>query len=211
MKAPRSPLVIALLGIVPGLLAGAGLFWFKVRPLLVEARTIRAALIEEHAASLAKPRPEKPWDFWTIEIDTLANELKDARALLTKREQDLNLREERLNARASELEQAKVELESLRESINLRITEIDAEEAKNIKSLAQTYSNLSSKAAVAIMQKLDDDMTARLLSVMKADAAGAIFEEMAQAAISDPAMAERAARLSERLRAIKTTKKSANL
>ncbi|RRJ98030.1 hypothetical protein Ga0100231_006350 [Opitutaceae bacterium TAV4] len=209
MKTLRSPLVVVLLGVVPGLLAGLGLFWIKIQPILIEARAIRAAWLAEQAASLAKPRPEKPWDFWTIEIDNLSSELKDARALLTKREQELTLREERLNARAAELDQARVELEALRDEIGSRLTEIEGEEMKNLKSLAQTYSNLSPKAAVAIMQKLDDDMTARLLSLMKADATGAIFEEMAQAAITDPNMAKRAAGLSERLRVIKSARKIA--
>ncbi|EIQ00368.1 hypothetical protein OpiT1DRAFT_04911 [Opitutaceae bacterium TAV1] len=208
MNAFRSPLLVALLGIVSGLGAGLGWFWLKARPLVTEARAAHAAIVAAREAALrAAARPEKPWDFWTIGIENLSAELKDAKALLARREEEINLREARLEARAAEIEKMRAQLEALRREIDTRFAEMGAEEAKNLRTLAQTYSNLTPKAAVAIMGKLDDETTARLLSLMKPDITGAIFEEMARTSAADSEQAKRAAALSERLRVLRAVKK----
>lgn len=199
MKPFRSPLVVAILGGVLGLGAGLGWFWLQAQSVVTEVRAARLAAAEP-------ARPAKPWDFWTLEIDNLASELKDAKALLAKREEELALRENRLAAEVREMEKLRAQLEALRTEIGQRVVEVQAEELRNLKSLAATYSNLTPKAALAIMREMDDGMIAKLLALMKPDVTGPIFEEMAQASGSDPALAKRAAELSDRLRLLRPVK-----
>ena len=65
---------------------------------------------------------------------------------------------------------------------------------------------LTPKAAVTIFREMDDTMVVKLLALMKPDVVGAIFEEISKQSASDPALAKRAAQLSERLRLIKVYK-----
>ena len=81
-----------------------------------------------------------------------------------------------------------------------------ADEAKNLKSLAQTYTNLTPKAAVAIIKEMDDITVVKILSLMKADIVGPIFEEMAKSNDATNQLARRAAVLSEKLRLMKSSK-----
>ncbi|OAM88623.1 hypothetical protein OH491_11060 [Termitidicoccus mucosus] len=200
MKRFPLPYLIASLALLLGVISGLGLFWLEAAPLAVEAAATRSP------AQTAGQRPEKPWDFWTVEIDSLAAELKDARALLAKREEALLFREKRLAAEERELGTLRTELESMRAEIDRRLVEVQAGEVKNLRSLAQTYSNLTPKAAVTLMLELDDVMIVKLLSFMKSDVTGPIFEELAVAAAKDPALAKRIATIAERLRLLSPAK-----
>ncbi|HQF38133.1 MAG TPA: hypothetical protein PK322_03350, partial [Opitutaceae bacterium] len=89
------------------------------------------------------------------------------------------------------------------------LTAVGVDELKNLRSLAQTYSNLTPKAAVAIFAEMDDATVVKVLSLMKADAVGPIFEEMSKDKSEKNNQAQRAARLSERLRLMKSSRNSA--
>src|SRR5204863_1646263 len=94
----------------------------------------------------------------------------------------------------------------LRKQIADRVIEISTDEAKNIRTLSQTYANLSPRAAVAIIRELDDTTAVKILSLMKPDVVGPIFEEMSKTAAADGLLARRAALLSEKLRLMKANK-----
>jgi len=85
-----------------------------------------------------------------------------------------------------------------------RITMISADESKNLRSLAQTYTNLTPKAAVSIFREMDDATAVKILSLMKPDVVGPIFEEMANNAYGDSSLARRAAILSDKLRLLRS-------
>ena len=193
-----SPVTIAAAGLTVSLALGVGLCWRAAGPLL-------------ELAAAARPRPvadEKPkgWDFWTIEIDNLSNELKEERARLRKQAEVLDQRAARLASDGKEFEKIRADLDRLRKDIGDKVIEITADEAKNIRSLAQTYANLSPRAAVSIFKEMDDTTAVKILSLMKADMVGPIFEEMCRASGSDGSLARRAAVLSEKLRLMKSAK-----
>src|SRR5690606_17874209 len=146
MKILRSPFIATLLGTLLGLAAGLGTFWQGGLAVVARARAIQAA-------KAAEGRPAKPWDFWTLEIDNLAAELRADREALDKREEALVAREARLSAEATELERMRTEIEALRAGIAETVYQIQQAEEKNLKSLALTYSNLTPKAALAILNK----------------------------------------------------------
>lgn len=198
-KLASNPIVLLVLGLLLGVGTGVGMFYRTAKPLIRAAREARVKAVNAN-------RPEAPWDFWTIEIENLASELKDGRAVVKKREEELAAREARLVAEKQELLKQRQELETLRADIGNKMIEIQADEMKNLKSLAAMYSNLTPKATLTIFKEMDDLSVAKLLSLMKTDVVSPLFEEMTKQAATDPAMGKRAAALSEKLRLIKAGK-----
>jgi flagellar motility protein MotE (MotC chaperone) len=172
-------------------------------------KALSTALTQVAVAPAKEAPPElkqKGWDFWTIEIETLATELKEEKARLKKQAELLEQRSTRLAAEEKEFAKLRADLEGMRKQISDRFIEITADETKNIRSLAATYTNLTPRAAVAIFREMDDATAVKILSVMKADVVGPIFEEMSKTSSTDTALAKRAALLSEKLRMMKSSK-----
>ncbi len=192
-------MIFAFLGIFLGVGAGVGSFWTAAKHLVAAAKTAQTTA---HAPA----EPEAPWDFWTIEMEALAQELKDAKDALKGREESIAQREERLAAERVELARQRQQIEQMRQQLSGRLLEITAEEMKNLKPLAATYSSLTPKAVLTIFKEMDDTTVVKLLSMMKTDVVAPLFEEMSKQAASDPSVAKRAAVLSEKLRLIKSTK-----
>ncbi len=197
-KSSPNPVIVIVLGLATGM--STGLFWFW--------RT--GEVIAQHQAATTVAAVKKAalpgWDFWTIEIENLTSELKGEKDRLTKYSEGLDLRAARLAAEQSELSKVRTDLERIRKEISDQIIEIKADEGKNLKMLATTYSNLTPRAAVAIIRELDDSTAVKILVLMKPDAVSPIFEEMSRAATFDATLAKRVAILSEKLRVIKATK-----
>lgn len=194
----QSPLVVAAVGVLLSVGLGVGLVWRAAGPVLAAALAAR-----QPAAAEGK---EKGWDFWTIEIENLANELRGERARLRKESSGLDQRAARLEAEEKELAAVRSELDHVRQQLSARVVEIAADEAKNLRSLAQTYTNLSPPAVVAIFREMDDATVVKILSLMKPDVIGPIFEEMSRTSAPDGTLARRAAVLSEKLRLMKSNK-----
>jgi len=195
----QSPLIASALGLV--LSIGAGVF--------LSARALVPLLERAAVIPVKKPDVElkqRGWDFWTIEIDNLSNELKEERARLRKQTELIDQRAARVTAEEKELAKVRADIERLRKEIADKVIEISADEAKNIRTLSQTYTNLTPRAAVAIFKEMDDTTAVKILSLMKAETVGPIFEEMAKTAGADGPLARRAALLSEKLRLMKSGK-----
>jgi flagellar motility protein MotE (MotC chaperone) len=201
MKKLANPFVAAALGLVLGLGTGLFAFWRAAAPLLEHA-----ARLVPHKDKLAAEQRERGWNFWTIEIENLATELKGERERQHKQAEQLDRRESQLAGETQELNKIRTEIEGLRQEFATKVIEINADEVKNIRALAQTYTALTPRAAVAIIREMDDVIVVKILSVMKPDVVAPIFEEMSRAAGTDTSQARRAALLSDRLRLIKTTK-----
>ncbi len=203
----QNPAVAAALGIVLSIGLGVSLCIRVLNPLLERAAAAAAAGHEE--IKVTPELKEKGWDFWTIEIDNLSNELKEEKARLRKQSELLDQRTVRLAAEEKELAKVRADVEAIRKEIADKVSEITADESKNLKALAQTYTSLTPRAAVAIFREMDDNTAVKILSLMKADVVGPIFEQMSQANGADGTpMARRAAMLSERLRLIKAAKQN---
>ena len=203
LKKLSPPLVGAALSL--GLSVGVGVFLCvrTLGPLLEAAAAAAVAHVPKEVAELK----QKGWDFWTIEIENLSNELKDERLRLHKQSDLLDQRAARLAAGEKELAKVRGDVVTLRQEIADRVTEIAADEQKNIRTLAQTYTNLTPRAVVAIFKEMDDATAVKILSLMKPDVVGPIFEQMSQTAGADGTpLARRAAILSEKLRLMKASK-----
>jgi len=200
-----NPAIVSVLGVIAGL--AVGLAWFyQAAGLIIAQRQAQKA----HSNLARAEQKAQGWDFWTIEIEGLANELKDEKARLKKQNDTLDQRTARLAAERQELEKLRAELEATRKEISQLVVEITADELKNIRTLAQTYTNLTPRAAVAIFRELDDTTAVKILSLMKPDVVGPIFEEMSRTAGPDGALARRAALLSEKIRVMRSNKSAAS-
>ena len=175
------------------------------------------ALVQSLVAAASEPKPEilrppearAPWDMWTPDLEKLAGDLKKERDSLKDREQALAQREARLDAEQSELARTRKDIDAQRAEIDKLLVQVGGDEMKNLKSLAQTYASLTPKAAVAIFGEMEDVTVVKILSLMKADVVGPIFEEMSKDKSEKKNQAQRAALLSERLRLMKAAKPAA--
>jgi flagellar motility protein MotE (MotC chaperone) len=184
----QNPIFAAVFGLLLSIGVGVALCAKMITPLLQQAV---AAHVPKEPTELKK----KGWDFWTIEIENLSNELKEERARLRKQSDQQDQRAARLAAEEKELAKVRDDIE------------ISADEQKNLRTLAQTYTNLTPRAAVAIFKEMDDTTAVKILSLMKADVVGAVFEQMSITAGADGTpLARRAALLSEKLRLMKASK-----
>jgi flagellar motility protein MotE (MotC chaperone) len=194
--------LVKTIGIVTvGLVLGTGTTMFL---LMKATNTYVARLVAMRAEAEEAKQPEKPWDFWTIEMENLSSELKEEKARLKQREEMLRQGENRLASDKLELEKTRKQLETLRASIDQRLIEVSEGEKANLKKLAQTYSSLTPKASISIFKEMDDVLVVKLLSLMKPDTVKLILEEMSRQSVSDPGMAKRAALLSDKLRLLKS-------
>lgn len=190
-------LAATLLGLVLGVGAGLGTVWTGANAWVRDLKAQRA--------EAARPvKPERPWDFWTVEMEALATELKAQREAGKARAALLDERESRLKADAAELEKVRQQIDALKREIAQRVTEVSTEEIKNLKALSATYRSLSPAAAVGILAEMDQQTVVKLLSLMKPTETAAIFEEMGRS--SDPAIVKRAATLSEGLRLLNSSR-----
>ncbi len=202
MSLLRNPLVVAAIAVLLSVAVGMATFWRAAVVLTRQAKDLR-----EKATLAAAPKKEKGWDFWTIEIENLSNELKEERARLRKQADGLDQREQRIAAEQKELATMRGEIEGLRNEIAEKVVSIREDEAKNLRALAQTYTNLTPRAAVAIIREMDDVTATKILFLMKPDVVGPIFEEMSKTTGTDGVpLSRRAAVLSEKLRLMKTKK-----
>lgn len=198
----QNPAFAAVFGVILSVVLGASVSMQALAPLLKKVPVA-------HAKEPTEELKQKGWDFWTIEIDNLSNELKGERARLRKESELMDQRAARLAAEEKELGKVRADVESLRKEIADKVIEITADESKNIRTLAQTYTALTPRGAVAIFRELDDTTAVKILSLMKAEVVGPIFEEMSKTAAADGTpLARRAALLSERLRLMKAAKPS---
>ena len=201
MKKLPIPIIAAVVGVVLGM--GTGLYTINRAAQVVVEHAIK---LVPHKDALVNEERERGWNFWTIEIEELANELKGERDRLRKQSDQLERREAQLKSERQELNKVRSEIEGLRLEIASKVIEINADEVKNIRVLSQTYSNLPAKAAVAIIRELDDAIVVKILSMMKPDLVAAIFEEMSHSTTGENPLSRRAALLSDRLRLIKSAK-----
>lgn len=197
----RNPIITAAAGLLLAIAIGAATFWRA--GIEIVAREIE--LREKAVAAL--PKKEKGWDFWTIEIENLSNELKEERARLRKQIELFDQREARMAAERKELATMRAEIEGLRKEIAEQVIQIRDDEAKNLRALSQTYANLTPRAAVAIIREMDDVTATKILFLMKPDIVGPIFEEMSKTTGTDGTpLSRRAAVLSEKIRLMKAKK-----
>ncbi|MGH7996948.1 MAG: MotE family protein [Opitutaceae bacterium] len=196
-----SPLSVAVLALVLAVAVTVETFESKANALADRILAVR----RENAAKAAatdRARRAKGWDFWTIEMENVVNELTEQKAMLRQRSAELDRRSARLDAEGRELAQVRADIETLRQQIDQRVITIRADELKNLQKLAAMYSTLDPADAVAIFRQMDDRQAVKILSLMKPDVTGPIFDAMVKPQPDGTSLAKRAAALSNDLRLV---------
>lgn len=199
MKLLANPVVVIVLAVLFSAVPVLGMIW-------KESSAIIQAAVAQKAAAAEAARPEKPWDFWTPEVENLAKELTEQRAAFARREAEIAAREKRIAEEARELDEIRRKVDALRSEISSRLVEVQAQEQRNLKTLAATYGKLSPAAAVALFGEMDDLTVAKLLSLMKPEMTTAILEEFSRNPGPENANVKRAVELSHRLRLLMPVK-----
>lgn len=200
-----SPIPAALIALLLALAAGPLWFYLKTDEVIGRIVAARQQQLAEKA-EVQNERRAQGWDFWTIEMENLANELKEEKKRLQQESDQLDQRAGRIAADRQELDRIRLDLEGMRKQIDQKVVVIRIDEVKNLKTLASTYSTLSPKGAVAILKEMDDATVVKILSLMKIDVVGPIFEEMARTptgALDGSTLAKRAAALTDKIRLMK--------
>ena len=166
-------------------------------PELPKPEVIHEPGIEEILESRSK---DYDWYFKTEEIDRYVEELQDREKALDEREESLKTLSDHLDIEREELNELKSEIERRHKALSEEIMVVRKNEITNLRNLATSYSNISPQAAVVIFEQMDQSLVVKILSLMKPDVVGLIFEEMAKNGDKDPAKARKAAQLSEELR-----------
>jgi flagellar motility protein MotE (MotC chaperone) len=195
----QNPVLSAAVGLMLSVALGLSLSWRTLNSIADHALATRA---HKEPSEMKK----KGWDFWTIEIENLQNELKEERQRLRKQADTLDQRQARIVEEEKELAKLRGDIEGMRKEIADRVVEIKADESVNVRKLSQDYANLSPRQAVAIIREMDDNTAVKILSLMKPDVIGPIFEEMSKTAGTDGPLARRVALLTEKLRLMKVNK-----
>jgi flagellar motility protein MotE (MotC chaperone) len=199
-----NPRLLAILALVLGLAAGPAWFWIRASHLL-------AAVLEQRVRVAIQHQDQaKSWNFWTVAIDNLTNELQEEKDRLRQRSDQLDQRAAMLDSEQRELAQTRADLAATQARIDARVITINASEEKNLKELAQAYTALDPSAAVAILSQLDDATAVKILSLMKPNTVGAIFQQMAQSGSGPDGQARRAAVLSDQMRLLQSAAPPAN-
>ena len=149
------------------------------------------------------------WGFKTEAVDELIKELQTEREKLEEEQKGVLAVQSQNAADREELEKVRVEIQAMRAEIDEKVVVIQEQELKNLKTLAQTYSAMNPSAVVAIFRELEENMSVKVLSFMKADRVGPILGEMSKGvdAATGESMAKRAARITDKLRLLKPLKK----
>jgi flagellar motility protein MotE (MotC chaperone) len=199
-----SPIVVGIIGLLLSIAVGVSVVWQTMDTHVSKTIAVRAL---QSSNELKK----RGWDFWTIEMENLATELREDQERIKKIDADLTQREGRVEASEHELAKERAELQAMQKQISDRIFEISDDERINLKKIAQNFANITPRAAVAIIREMDDSTAVKILSMLKADTVGPIFQEMSIAAGTDGnPLARRAAQLSDKLRLVKNVKTTAS-
>ena len=195
----RSFAIVALLAALLGLAVAFGTLYVRWIPL--------AEAVKQQAAASALV--SKDWDFWTLEIGTLSEDLLKERLAVRERDKDLSAWQKQLEAEKAELVRVREQIEAIRDEINKTVVTLMDAEKPNIKSLSRSYAAMKAPQAAAIFRKTNDDIIVKILSLMKPETVAKILSEMASEANTaqgppDETMgSERAARITEMLRLLK--------
>jgi len=135
------------------------------------------------------------------ELDLLES-LRQRREDLDKRAEELSMRENLLTAAQKRIEQKITELKDIKTEISKRIEERKAEDGAQIDDLVSMYSNMKSKDAAKIFERLDFNVLvgvarrlkprvlAPILASMDPDVAGALTVKLADLAPSAEARSD---------------------
>ncbi|MDP0499629.1 MAG: hypothetical protein Q7P63_05965 [Verrucomicrobiota bacterium JB022] len=186
--------VLAMVGLVINLGVVMGTIYMKREAYLPHPS-------EGEEGHVVKPEKNTP-EYWTFEFtqfDEMRRELDAREVEVDKRERELAERKAAIAAEMTELSDFRASLANERSSLTKILKEVSAEEEKNLKFLASTYSQMPPEQVVPILAEMPDEQVVKLLLQMKPDTIGAIFAAMVNTDNASGKQAQRVAYFSQEL------------
>ncbi len=152
-----------------------------------------------------KPPPATPlaaednpsWKFRNPEFEQWVSQMREERAALALREEQLKDWETRLTAENREISTVTQTVTKLQNDFDKRVLQFRDQEVVNAKKQVKVITGMSPEGAAAMLNEISDDDTAKLLFLMKPDVSGPILDAMSKLG---GGQAKRAATLAQRLR-----------
>ena len=188
---------------ITAMTVGGVSFLVTMMLLLQQPLTATPAPASAHEAVEQTP-VQSFWEAYNPEVDLLLEELQNEKAVLDKKEQELNELAARLASERAELNVVTQRVHQLQIEFDQNVTRVKEEEAPNLKKLAKMYATMSPEGASAILSELDDQTIVKLFSFMKETECAPLLEMMA---LRGGEQAARAAEISEALRNVLGEKK----
>lgn len=145
------------------------------------------------------PGDDPSWRFRNPEFDQLVDELRREKDALALRQQELQELQTRLDAERQELNAATQMVHQLQVQFDNSLIKFKAQEIENLKKQLKVIASMSPEGVAAMMNEMPDEDVVKLLSMMKADEAGAALDAMSR---SGSAGAKRTASLTEKMRRV---------
>jgi hypothetical protein len=159
--------------------AGTLLYWAVTAVLLL--RFDPPAVVAAHAGSAEASWEKGPsWEFHNPELDRLVEELKEEKASVAQRAEQLRLLEQRLQAERTEINQVTQMVHQLQMEFEKNFLSVRGEEAANLKKIVKLFSAMDPETTVSLFQEMTDDEVVKYLMIMKDADSAAILETLAR-------------------------------
>jgi flagellar motility protein MotE (MotC chaperone) len=137
------------------------------------------------------------WHFKNPEFEQWVSQVKDERAALATREEQLKEWETRLQAESREISSVTQTVTKMQTEFDKRVLQFKEQEMANAKKQIKVVSGMSPEGAAVMLNEIPDDEVTKLLFAMKPDISGPILDAMSKLG---PTQAKRAALVTQRLK-----------
>lgn len=137
------------------------------------------------------------WHFKNPEFEQWVTQVKDERAALATREEQLKEWETRLKAESREISTITQTVTKMQNDFDKRVLQFKEQEMGNAKKQIKVVSGMTPEGAATMFNEISDDEVTKLLFAMKPDISGPILDAMSKLGA---AQARRAALVTQRLK-----------
>ena len=181
--------------------------WFlALASCLLYLATTAALLRPEQFAAVRATRAanrsandDPSWRFRNPELEQWLEEIKNEKAALALREQQLRELQTRLDAERQEILTLTQTVHQLQTDFDKGVIRFREDESENLKRQTKIIKGMSPEGAAAMLNEMPDDEIVRLLFLLKPDETSQILDSMSKAGKSE---AKRAAELALRIRKV---------
>lgn len=166
---------------------------------------------QKQTEALAKKAREenklKLWDKQVKDFTGLLSQLQTARDQQDMREQQLNALENQLKNEREALDTLKQSIEILQSELERRLVKIQASEIKNLKMLAESYTNMTPESVAKIFTESEESSVIKIMHFLAPETLGAILQVMTKEISKDEKVGTKINRLLESFRLSEEVKK----
>lgn len=176
----------------------------QIRELIEEQRKNQTEALEQ------KGQVENNISFWDNQIKDftkLLAQLETAKKNQDAREQRLNDFEDQLKNEREALDILKQSIEILQSELERRLVRVQESEIKNLKALAESYSNMTPESVAKIFGESDENTIIKIMHFLAPETLGAILQVMAKEIAKDEKTGTKVKHLLESFRLSEEVKK----